>query len=337
VFIIQLIAGVFLAIFYANLITKAIKEIRNAMQTLARGVFPERLLIKTTEEIGQTKMALNLFLERLQAATSFAHRMGEGELTATYDARFDNDVLAKSIIQMQQKLKEAEARQAKINWVNEGAAKFSEIIKNESENMASLGDKILALLIKYLDVNQGALYVMEEDALVRAASYAYGKRKFIDQTIEKGQGLAGQCALEGRTIYLKEIPSGYVKITSGLGEATPNNVLIVPIKLRHQILGVVELASFEVLEQFKIDFVERISENIASLIYNKQNTSQTQRLLKESQERAEMLSQQEEEMRQNTEELQATQEEMMRQKAALEREIEALQQRLQKHNERVVS
>ena len=328
VFAIQLIAGVFLAIFYADLISKAIKEIRNAMQSLANGIFPDKLEILTTEEIGQTKIALNHFLERLHAATSFALKMGDGELNSTYDDRFNNDVLAKSIIQMQQKLKEAEEKQSKINWVNVGAAKFTEIIKNESEDIASLGDKILALLIKYLNVNQGALYVIQDDKLQRVSTYAFGKKKFQEDSIEIGQGLVGQCALEGNTIILKEIPRDYVKITSGLGEATPKNVIIVPIKWRDEILGIVELASFEVLEQFKIEFIERISENIASLIFNKQNASRTQILLKQSQERAEILSQQEEEMRQNAEELQATQEEMERQKMELELEITKLKSQL---------
>jgi HAMP domain-containing protein/putative methionine-R-sulfoxide reductase with GAF domain len=328
VFAIQLIAGVFLAIFYADLISKAIKEIRNAMQSLANGVFPDKLEILTTEEIGQTKIALNHFLERLHAATSFAHKMGDGELNAMYDDRFNNDVLAKSIIQMQQKLREAEEKQSKINWINVGAAKFTEIIKNESEDIASLGDKILALLIKYLNINQGALYIIQDDKLLRISTYAFGKKKFQEDIIEIGQGLVGQCALEGNTIILKEIPRDYVKITSGLGEATPKNVIIVPIKWRDEILGTVELASFEVLEQFKIEFIERISENIASLIFNKQNASRTQILLKQSQERAEILSQQEEEMRQNAEELQATQEEMERQKMELELEITKLKSQL---------
>jgi putative methionine-R-sulfoxide reductase with GAF domain len=230
---------------------------------------------------------------------------------------------------MQLKLSEAEERQQKINWANEGAAKFSEIIKNESEDISSLGDKILALLIKYLEVNQGALFIVQEKRLLRVASYAYGKKKFIDDAIEIGQGLVGQCALEGQTIYLKEIPKDYVKITSGLGEATPKNVLIIPIQQRDQILGVMELGSFQIIEQFKIEFTEKISENIASLIFNKQSGSQTKQLLKESQERAAILSQQEEEMRQNAEELQATQEEMTRQKLELEMQIVSLRQKLE--------
>jgi putative methionine-R-sulfoxide reductase with GAF domain len=230
---------------------------------------------------------------------------------------------------MQQKLKEADERQTKINWVNEGAAQFSEIIKNEAEDISKLGDKIISFMMKYLDVNQGALYIIEDEKLKRISTYAYGKKRYIDQTIEIGQGLVGQCAIEKQTIYLKQIPSEYVKISSGLGEATPNNVIIIPILLRDQMLGVLELASFKVLEEFRVKFIENITENIASLIFNKQSASQTQKLLNESQERAEILAQQEEEMRQNAEELQATQEEMTRQKQELEREIVKLKRRLE--------
>lgn len=329
VFSIQLIVGAFLALFYADLITKSIKEIKKAVQALANGVFPEKLAVKTTEEIGQTKMAVNQFLDRLETATTFARKMGEGQLQATYDERFDNDVLAKSIIQMQKKLKEADEKQAKINWVNMGAVKFSEIIKNEAEDIATLADKILALLVNYLEANQGALYIIDSERLLRISTYAYGKKKFTENSIEFGQGLVGQCAIEGETIYLKDIPVDYVKITSGLGEATPRNVLIIPIKQKERILGVLELASFETVEKHKIEFVEKISESIASLIFNKQNASQTKQLLRESQERAEILSQQEEEMRQNAEELQATQEEMIRQKLELEMQIVSLKQKLE--------
>jgi HAMP domain-containing protein len=328
IFTVQLIAGIFLAIFYAGLITNAIKEIRNAMQALANGAFPEKLKIRTTEEIGQTKIALNMFLDRLQSASQFAHRIGDGDLAAVYDTRFENDVLAKSIIQMQQKLREAEEKQSKINWVNVGTAQFAEIIKNESDNIQLLADKILSTMVKYLGLNQGALYILEHEKLTRIATYAYDKKRFLDQTIDLGSGLVGQCAMEKETIYLKQIPADYVRITSGLGEATPNNLVLVPIKLRENVLGVIELASFKVLESYKVQFIENLSESIASLLFNKQTAAKTEMMLRESEDRANVMSQQEEEMRQNAEELQATQEEMARQKLELEEEIVLLHKQI---------
>ena len=138
----------------------------------------------------------------------------------------------------------------------------------------------------------------------------------------------GQCVLEAHTIYIKEVPSDYVSITSGLGQATPRAVLIVPLKVRDEVMGVLEMASFESFETFQIEFVEKISENIATLLSNRKSSELTKQLLHESEERSEMLTQQEEEMRQNTEELQATQEEMIRQRSELEKEIAILRQRL---------
>jgi Skp family chaperone for outer membrane proteins len=105
-------------------------------------------------------------------------------------------------------------------------------------------------------------------------------------------------------------------------------VVIVPLKTREKVMGVVELASFGMLGAHHIEFIERVAESIASILYNKQASTETKRLLEESQQRAHSLAQQEEEMRQNSEELQATQEEMERQRLHLQQEIKALKQKL---------
>lgn len=101
IFAIQFLGAIVLAIVYANVITAVIKEIREAMRKLAQGTFPKPLAVHTTEEIGQTKIAINQFLQRLQAATNFAEKLGMGELNANYDEQYNNDVLAKAIINMQ--------------------------------------------------------------------------------------------------------------------------------------------------------------------------------------------------------------------------------------------
>jgi GAF domain-containing protein len=337
IFSIQFIGAVALAILYSNVITSVIKEIREAMRKLADGSFPKPLNVHTTEEIGQTKLAINQFLERLQAATSFAEKLGGGELKAIYDTRYNNDVLAKAIISMQQKLKESEKVQAKINWNNEGAMRFNEILKNESEDITALGDKILKVLVGYLGANQAVLYAVNKDqqCFERISTYAYGKKKIMEQTIDLTTGLIGQCAMEKTTIYLKEIPTDYVKITSGLGEATPKNVVIVPLKMKEEVNGVLELASFEIIEEHKIEFLEKMAENVASILHNRQVAQQTKKLLEESRSRESELVQQEEEMRQNAEELQATQEEMQRQSSAMDREIVLLKQKINQYESRL--
>jgi methyl-accepting chemotaxis protein len=336
IFSVQFICATILAIVYSNVITSVIKEIRLAMRKLAQGEFPDKLAVRTSEEIGQTKEAFNQFLDRLKAASAFAEKLGAGQLKAVYDERYNNDVLAKSIIKMQQELMIAEEQQSKQNWTNEGIARFNEIIKNEAENTIALGDKIVSLLVKYIQANQGALYIRndKDDCFDRISTYAYGKKKFIDEKIRDGVGLIGQCVIEKETIYLKEIPRSYVKITSGLGEATPNNVIIVPLKVREEVNGVLEIASFEIFKKHEIEFLERVAESIASLLHNRQNADRMAILLDESRQKANALAQQEEEMRQNAEELQATQDEMERQKRELEKEIASLRKRI---NEPVLS
>jgi septal ring factor EnvC (AmiA/AmiB activator) len=120
------------------------------------------------------------------------------------------------------------------------------------------------------------------------------------------------------------VPGDYIKITSGLGEATPRFVVIVPLIIQSRVMGVMELASFEVMESYKIDFLKKISENIASILLNKKINTETSQLLAEAKEKEQRLAAQEEELRQNAEEMQAVQEQMERQQRELEKEIQKL-------------
>lgn len=329
--VIQLISGIALAIYYSNQLSKPVKQIKSAVKSLASGNYPEQLVVDSTEEMGQTKAGFNQFVKRLKIATNFAQTMGDGNLNLNYDDQFSNDVLARALINMQNKLKEADEQKAKINWANEGGARFNNILKEDNVSLEKLGDDILKFLVNYVGANQAALFIRENkdgDVLVRIASYAYGKKKFIDQQIEVGNGIIGQTVLEAETIYLTEVPKNYVSITSGLGESTPQTILIVPLKIRDQVKGVLELASFSTFERYKIDFIEKISQSIASLLANLMNKEITNQLLTEAREKTEMLTQQEEEMRQNSEELLATQEEMSRQRKKLEAELLELRQQV---------
>jgi GAF domain-containing protein len=137
-------------------------------------------------------------------------------------------------------------------------------------------------------------------------------------------GLAGQAWQEGDSIYLTDVPQNYIKITSGLGDANPSCVLITPLKVNDQVFGVVELASFNILKDFEVEFVKKIAESIASTISSVKVNARTQRLLEESQEMTEQMRAQEEEMRQNMEELQATQEEMARKEKDMLKQISEL-------------
>jgi PAS domain S-box-containing protein len=203
------------------------------------------------------------------------------------------------------------------NWVTEGMAKFVEILRSNNDKSKELADQIINNLIKYMDANQGALYILNDENaddifLEQAACYAYNRKKHQEHRVNPGEGLIGQVMFEKQTTYLTNIPADYVRITSGLGEALPRNLLIVPLKIDNNILGVVEIASFQSIRPYQIGFVERLGESIASTVSSVKVNQRTKQLLEETQQHAEEMKSQEEEMRQNMEELQATQEEMQR-------------------------
>ncbi|MFZ6011364.1 MAG: GAF domain-containing protein [Bacteroidota bacterium] len=329
---IEIILGVLLAIVYADIITRAIKELHRAMHTLSEGRFPPILVVRSNEEIGKTKLAFNQLLDRLKAATQFAEALGQGNLKTAYEDQFADDILARALIRMQSQLADASEKQRIANWVNSGMAQLNDVIKNEAAEIGTLGDQLLKLLINYLNANQGALYLLETDEhdeyLGRISTYAYGKKKFIDSRVELGQGLVGQCVLEKSTIVMTNVPEDYVKITSGLGGAVPRFLIILPLRVHEHVMGVLELASFAEFLPYQIQFLEKISENIASLLAHRKITAETKKLLSEAQQHVQQAAAQKEEIRQNAEELQAIQEQLTRENKLLENEIAELRRKL---------
>src|SRR5258706_8679455 len=234
------------------------------------------------------------------------------------------------MLNMQGELGRVVEKDKKQNGTTEGMAKFGEILRSNNSDIEKLTDEIIGNLVKYLKANQGALYIIDdtsdsEDKTMSIAScYGWDKKKYVNQKVHLGEGLTGQAWQEGDVIYLTDVPSNYIRITSGLGDANPNAVLIVPLKVNDQIFGVVELASFGSVKDFEIEFVKKIAESIAATISTVKVNARTQRLLSESQQMTEEMRAQEEEMRQNMEELQATQEEMQRGQSESEGAMQAL-------------
>jgi hypothetical protein len=142
--------------------------------------------------------------------------------------------------------------------------------------------------------------------------FAFNSKKFEKQQIRLGEGILGQTFLEKETTLLTEVPDEYVRITSGLGDANPKALLMVPLKVDKDVYGMVELASFKLYDQHEIDFVQKLAETIASTLASVKAAQKNKILIEQFQEQTEQMRAQEEEMRQNMEELQATQEEMAR-------------------------
>ena len=327
---ITILLGLMSAYLLMRAITRPVNFLKDVVIKLGNGELVEDKQTKfSNDEIGEMATAMDNLVSGLKATTHFAENIGKGNYSSDFKPLSEHDVLGNALINMRNNLSRVAEDDAKRNWATEGLAKFGEILRSNTNDLEKLADEIITNLVKYLKANQGALYIMDDEAgdeptMSMKACYAWDKKKYIDHKIHKGEGLAGQAWQEGDTVYLTEVPQNYIKISSGLGDANPTAILIVPLKINEQIFGVVEIASFNTFADYEMEFVQKIAESIASTISSVKINARTQRLLEESQEMTEQMRAQEEEMRQNMEELQATQEEMQRNQSESEGTMQAL-------------
>jgi PAS domain S-box-containing protein len=282
------------------------------------------------------KKSLKNEAQKSAVVLTFIENLREGNLEASIPLDEKKDQLGNSLHRLRDFLvknkREEEIRrieEEQRNWVTHGLAQFGEILRENTNNLEELSYSIIKYMVSYMKINQGGVYLMnttpENDKFFQlTACIAYDRKKFADKTIGWSEGLIGRCALEKETIFMTDVPGDYINITSGLGEANPRSILIVPLKVNDEIHGVIELASLNELQPFEISFVEKTAESIAATISTVKINIQTAKLLKETQIQAEKMLQQEEELRQNLEEMQATQEESDRREIEMKGILEAI-------------
>jgi methyl-accepting chemotaxis protein len=336
--IIGLIILIIVLIIVANNLTRPLAKITKSLRKLSQGEISNDLLLKlkSGDEIEIMSEALNISIEGLNKKSQFAMEIGKGQLESDLDLLGENDVLGQSLLDMRNSLKKAKdeeikrvADDQKRTWANEGFARFAEILRKNNDDLQQLSDEVLKNLVKYINGNQAALFLINhsdvDNPVLEATSiYAWDRKKHLNLAFRMGEGLVGACAIEQETIFLTEIPDNFITIASGLGESNPNCIILVPLKHDERIMGVIEIASFKIFEQHEIEFLEKVCESIAATISSVKINAKTLFLLEQSQQQAEEMQAQEEEMRQNMEELLATQEEMARKEKEIAWTMEAI-------------
>lgn len=333
--LVLLVIGNAITFNFSNNLSQSIYKIQERLGLLSEGKMTDQMEVVRKDELGMMMASMNNLVEGMNQYTTFAKQIGEGQLEADFRLLSDEDVLGNELIQMRDKLKANAEENRKRNWVTEGLARFVEILRKHSENVEVLGDEILKHISTYMQVNQGAIYILEDGEgaetpyLKRIATYAYGKKKFVENRVDIGEGLVGQCFLEKEKIILTEIPEDYIQITSGLGGASPSFIAILPLVHDEEVMGILEIASFHELMDYQLDFLEQLCESISSTVSALRVNLRTKLLLEESRAMSNQLQSQEEELRQNQEEMQATQEEMVRKQKELEQLNTRLQQKIE--------
>jgi hypothetical protein len=307
----------------------SIQTTKSVIEQLKEGDLPESHMTVPENEMKEVVYGLNVLQDNFRSVASFAQRVGKGELTADFTKLGEKDSLGIALIEMRNNLQRVAEDDAKRNWATTGLAQLGETLRASERSITELYDQIIHFVVKYTKSNQGALFLLNSDNskdeyLEMVSCYAYDRKKHLKKRIEKGEGMVGQCFLEREVIYITVVPTNYVKITSGLGEAPPSSLLLVPIKVNDKIYGIIELLSFSNYETHEIEFLTKAAESIASVISTAKINEHTRVLLTQAQQQAEEMRSQEEEMRQNMEELAATQEEMSRKEKEYLNKIEEL-------------
>ncbi len=317
-------------------IFQPLKKVAKTAENLSQGEIGTTLNYNYDNELGKIVQGINHLSQNLESSRMFIERIEKGELDSHTDefneVVLKNNSIERALIKMRDQMKTRQKEDEERQWTTEGLTKFVDILR-ASDDVKKLSDNILSNLVEYTDSNQAGIYLLNDTDesnrhLELVSLYAFNTKKFDTKTYRLGEGLIGQTFLEAKTTYLLDVPENYVSITSGLGDANPQSILLVPLKVEKDIYGVVELASFNEYEEYHIRFVEKLCESIASTLAGVKTNQKTKLLLEESQQLTEQMQAQEEEMRQNMEELTATQEEMSRKEMSVNVQLEAINESL---------
>ncbi len=175
-------------------------------------------------------------------------------------------------------------------WVDSGIAALSTIMAQNQHNMKLLCEQTLQRLTKYMHVNAAILYVARLDyELHQLRLYVQASFGLTQEQLEKysvldeDQGLVGACYRDNTFQHISNLPEGFMKITSGLGECTPPSLLLMPLQSTAGVVGVLELGRFEDFKEHELNFVKRIAVILANnLIHTKNNEDYIHAMEKQS-------------------------------------------------------
>jgi hypothetical protein len=247
---------------------------------------------------------LNVLMSRLNQVLESVRR---SEYELMENNRELNDIRASLEEKVTERTRAAESARAEAefqSWYTRGQVQLAEKMRGDLD-IPTLAKNVISFLCQYLDAHTGALFLASGDVLKLTGRYAYVEHANRKSEFRLGESLIGEVAKSRQKIKLDAVSNAAPLISSALGEAKPNQILIAPIETEGQVYGVVELATLGEFSQDHEIFLSRVSESIAIAFRTAQARLRINDLLTQSQQQAEELQAQEEELRAANEQLQA--------------------------------
>lgn len=266
------------AIFQMIWLRKHLSKVRSLVKSLTLGQLPAFSAKRPSDEIGELLQALDNHIQYLRSLTRFAGQISSGDFSGSLEMLSSEDEIGQAMLSLKNSLeasaRDSEARRTEEEhrtWTAQGMATFSRLFREVEEDLEALSGAVAKELVEYTRADVGALFIATDPAdgapvLELKGSFAFDRQKHVQRTFEFGEGLVGRAALEKDVIYLTDLPPETIKIRSGLGEDAPSSLLLVPLMVDTQVLGVIELASLDVFPDYQIGFIRQLGEALATTL-----------------------------------------------------------------------
>jgi HAMP domain-containing protein/CheY-like chemotaxis protein/signal transduction histidine kinase len=275
-------------------------------------------------------LAANL-TNQVRAIAEVSTAVTKGDLTRsiTVEAQGEVAALKDNINEMILNLKDTTQKNTEQDWLKTNLARFTRMLQGQRD-MKTVAKMVLSELAPLVNAQQGVFYVNQSDngqPIMRLlGGYAYSKRKNLANEFHPGEGLIGQCTLERERILVTNVPGNYVHVSSGLGEAAPNNIVVLPVLFEGEAKAVIELSTFHTFSDTHLTFLDQLTESIGIVLNTIEANTRTEDLLQQSQSLAAELQSQQDELKKTNEQLEQQAESLRESEELLKSQQEELQQ-----------
>jgi HAMP domain-containing protein/CheY-like chemotaxis protein/signal transduction histidine kinase len=278
---------------------------------------------------GNVNLLADNLTNQVRAIAEVATAVTKGDLTRSIQVEASGEVaeLKDNINTMINNLRLTTERNTEQDWLKTNLARFTGMLQGQRD-LATVGRMLLSELAPLVNAQQGVIYQMEgEDSgqMVLLSAFANTPDGHLER-LNIGEGLIGQVAAEKRRMLINELPPQTIPIRSGLFEAVPRNVIVLPVLFEDRVKAVIELASLSLFTASHLAFLEQLTSSIGIVLNSIEATMQTEGLLKQSQQLATELQTQQKELQQTNEQLAQKAQQLAEQNVEVERKNQEIEQ-----------
>jgi len=279
---------------------------------------------------GNVNLLADNLTNQVRAIAEVATAVTKGDLTRSIQVEASGEVaeLKDNINTMIDNLRLTTDRNTEQDWLKTNLARFTGMLQGQRD-LTTVGRMLLSELTPLVNAQQGVIYQMgsEESAeMVLLSAFAGDGEDGHLRRLKLGEGLVGQCAAEKRRMLISNLPPNTIAIRSGLFEAVPRNVIVLPVLFEDRVKAVIELASLSAFTTSHLAFLEQLTASIGIVLNSIEATMQTEGLLKQSQQLATELQLQQKELQQTNEQLAQKAQQLAEQNVEVERKNQEIEQ-----------